>query len=56
MDSLGDLLLRSVHGTGVHVLGWDIEIRANVDTGDPRVLQDIIDEDAMVGVWLEYAS
>lgn len=56
MVSLGGLLLRSLHGAGVQVLRRDIGVRANLDAGNPRVLQDILGEDAMVGVWLEYAS
>ena len=56
MVSLGSLLLRSLHGAGVHVLGRDIGVCANLDASDPRVLQDILGEDTVVRVWLEYAS
>jgi hypothetical protein len=53
--SLGDLLLGSLHGAGVHVLGRDPGVRAELDADDPRVCQDILDEDAVVRVRLEYA-
>ena len=36
--SPGQLLLSSLHGAGVHVLGLAIGIRAQFDADDPRVL------------------
>ena len=56
MLSLGQMLLSSLHGVGMHVRGSDVGIRTKFDASDPRVLQDILDEDPVVRIWLEYPS
>jgi len=56
MLSLGQLLLSSGHGAGMHMLGLDVGICAQFDADDPRVLQDILDEDPVLRVWFEYPS
>ena len=38
------------------VLGLDAGIRAQFNVGDPRALQDILDENPVIRVWLEYSS
>ena len=50
------MLLRGLHGEGVRVLGRDAGIRADVDAGDPWILQDVRDEHARVRVGLEDAA
>ena len=40
----------------MRVLGLDAGIRAQFNTSDPRVLQDILDENPVVRVGLEYPS
>jgi len=38
------------------MLGLDVGVRAQFDVDDPRVPQDILDEDPVVRVRLEYPS
>ena len=54
--SPGQLLLSSLHGARMHVLGLGVGIRAHFDANDPWVLQDILDKDPVLRVWLEYPS
>ena len=54
--SPGQLLLSSLHGAGMHVLGLGVGIRAQFNADDPRVLQDILHKDPVLRVWLKYPS
>jgi len=40
----------------MHVLGLAAGVCAQFDADDPRVLQDILYEDPVIRVWLEYPS
>src|SRR5258706_12232511 len=56
MLSPGQLRLTSLHGAGMHVLWLNVGLRAQFDADDPRVLQDILDEDPVFWAWLSNPS